>query len=694
MTRRRTPKKATSAATTFDTLTLEGAILSPALIDKVNQREVGDQTEKDYAIPKGLTLRDELARYFRVGQALFNEFSDKEVPSASATTMFIQTLFRDVFGFNDIGTAGVREREGHQYKVSLEALGGRVPLVVVPPSDTLDRASEALYLDRRQSAATAIQDWLNADEDSLWGFCTNGEKLRLVRDNASLTRPAYLEFNLKELFEGEKHPDFTLMWLLFHHSRFGEPGTPVTDCALERWREQGSKEGIAARDRLRDGVEQALLALGNGFLQHPKNTTLRQRISAQELSLQDYFTQLLRLVYRLIFLLVAEDNAILFAPDATAQSRSLYTEGYSLSHLRAHAIRRAAWDNYADRWEGLCVVFGALAHGEPRLGLPALGGLFADNQLPELTAAALSNKTLMEAVYRLAWIKEDHRLLPINWKDMETEELGSVYESLLELTPRLNGTGHDFSFAEGAEGQGHARKTTGSYYTPDALVQVLLDSALDPVLDRAEAQGSDPVEALLNLTVVDPACGSGHFLLGAARRIASRVARLRAEGVASAEEFRHALREVIRRCIYGVDRNPMAVELTKVALWIESVEPGKPLGFLDAHIRCGDSLVGVLNPEMLAEGIPDEAYKPLTGDDKDTCKALKQLNKENSKGVLKQSLFATVSSTKDSTPIAELEAMPEETLAQIDAERAAWQQAVHAPQREQERWKADLLVAA
>ena len=125
-----------------------------------------------------------------------------------------------------------------------------------------------------------------------------------------------------------------------------------------------------------------------------------------------------------------------------------------------------------------------------------------------------------------------------------------------------------------------------SYYTPDSLVQALLDTALDPVLDRIEAEGPNPAEALLKLSVIDPACGSGHFLLAAANRIASRLARIRAEGTPTMADFRHALRDVARCCIHGVDRNPMAVELTKVALWIETVDPGLPLGFFDAQIRC------------------------------------------------------------------------------------------------------------
>ena len=110
--------------------------------------------------------------------------------------------------------------------------------------------------------------------------------------------------------------------------------------------------------------------------------------------------------------------------------------------------------------------------------------------------------------------------------------------------------------------------------------------------------------ALLKLTVIDPACGSGHFLLAAARRIATRVARIRAEGTPSVADFRHALRDVARRCLHGVDRNPMAVELTKVALWIETVDPGLPLGFFDAQIRCGDFLLGVFDLNAWRRAFP------------------------------------------------------------------------------------------
>lgn len=684
----------------FDNITLEGGLISPAMLEKVVARQASDQEEKDYFIPKGLTVRDEMPRYFRIGQALWADFVAVDKPSTAHTISFIEKLLKDVFGFPDLARTGTRTLEGHTYPVTLEALGGRIPVIVVPPEDGLDRASTHLPTEgRRRSASTAVQDWLNADDASLWGFCTNGEKIRLVRDNASLTRPAYIEADLKQIFANGHYNDFAALWLLIHVSRFGRIGTPVSDCALEKWREAGSKEGVAARDRLRDGVEQALLVLGNGFIRHPKNSDLRQRLQQDHQFLPDYFSQLLRLVYRFIFLMVTEDRNLLHDPQATAKTKQLYMDGYSISHLRQLAVRRNAWDKHHDKWEGLRILFRSLADGQPLLGLPALGGLFTPDNLPDLEVANLDNRSLLEAIYKLAWLKDDNRLTPVNWRDMETEELGSVYESLLELTPRLNGDGLTFKFAEGAETRGNSRKTTGSYYTPDSLVQALLDSALDPVLDKIEDESENPAEALLSVSAIDPACGSGHFLLAAARRIAGRIARLRAGGVASAEDYRHALRDAVRNCIYGVDRNPMAVELTKVALWIETVEPGKPLGFLDANIRCGDALLGVFDLEMLRKGIPDAAYEALSGDDKETAKHFKKRNTADRAGQATLDFGQTGAAGLPPTPPLEnfslaLRNLPEDNVEQIKSKKQKYQQAQKAEKIQAWREAADAYVAA
>jgi hypothetical protein len=617
------PRKPITDIAAWPALTLEGNLLSPAIIARIDRREAGEQEAADYGLRKGLSIRDAISLAFRVGQAHYAGFLAASTASPAASTRFVRDLLRDVLGFTDL-----REEA---WPVALSAGEGRSPIVVVPPTDALDRRSAMLSPDRSRSAALILQDHLNAAEGALWGLVTNGKVLRLMRDNASLTRPAYIEVDLARIFETEDLASFALMWLLMHRTRFGRAGTPATDCALERWREAGAKAGEAARHRLAGQVKQALEVLGSGFL--VANQGLREKLAAHAISLTEWFNELLRLVYRLIFLMVAEDRNLLHPPQAGAEERRLYAEGYSLAMLRAQAARRNAWDHHHDRYEGLKVVFRALAHGEPRLGLPALGGLFAPGRLPTLEEARLPNRALLSAIYRLGWISDGAGMAPVNWQAMETEELGSVYESLLELQPQLADDGRRLVFAsEAAESRGNQRKTTGSYYTPDSLVQALLDTALDPVLDRAEATAVNPAEALLNVTVVDPACGSGHFLLAAARRIATRVARHRAGGMPSAEDYRHALRDVARRCLHGVDRNPMAVELAKVALWIETVDPGLPLGFFDAQIRCGDSLLGVLDLAALEKGIPDGAYTPLAGDDRQTARYFAARNRSERAG--------------------------------------------------------------
>ena len=655
-------RKPVTDMSAWSSLTLEGNLIAPAMIASIDRGQASDQSEESYRIRKGLTVREEISTAFRVGQSHFDAFSKLSNPSVEATRRFVRAFFAETFGFDDIQSA-----EG---VVSFIA-GDRVPIVVVPPADEkLDRRSPTLSSDRPRSPAFALQDWLNERDEALWGLVTNGSTLRLMRDNASLTRPAYIEADLAQMFANEDAASFAVLWSLVHRSRFGLSGAPASDCALERWREAGAREGEAARDRLAAQVETALELLGSGFLE--ANPHLAASLRSGEIKLTEWFNELLRLVYRLIFLMVAEDRNLLHPPTAEPESRKLYAEGYSLSALRAQAVRAASWDKHHDRYEGIKIVFRALAHGQPALGLPALGGLFHADKLPHLETARLRNRAFMNALYRLSWISEKAGLVPVNWRAMETEELGSVYESLLELQPQLGADGKSLVFAsETAEQKGNQRKTTSSYYTPDSLVQALLDKALDPVLDKTEAEAEDPAAALLKLSVVDPACGSGHFLLAAARRVATRLARIRADGTPSLADFRHALRDVARCCIYGVDRNPMAVELTKVALWIETVDPGLPLGFFDVQIRCGDALLGVFDLKVLDDGIPDAAYKPLNADDKDVARYFAAKNRREA--AEKQGIASGLGFDRTRDLMRDFEtlrAMPEDTVEEIDAKAA------------------------
>jgi len=314
---------------TFNAIVVEGALIAPAMLARIAQHQADAQKDADYNIPKGLTLRDEIARYFRIGQAMLRDLTVTEIPSTTATVNFIESLLREVFGFTDIDRVGTRVVGDRQFAVTLECLGGRVPVVVVPPADELDRVSTHLTAGGgRRSAASALQDTLNAGEGALWGICTNGVHLRLVRDNASFTRPAYIEADLRRIFEGDAFADFAALWLLIHSSRFGVAGTLPSDCALERWRAAAQNEGVAARDKLRDGVEAALLSLGNGFLSHSGNAALREQLGTGALPLSEFFSELLRFVYRLIFLLAAEDRNLLHPPDVAAEPRKLYAEGY------------------------------------------------------------------------------------------------------------------------------------------------------------------------------------------------------------------------------------------------------------------------------------------------------------------------------------------------------------------------------
>ncbi len=682
-------RKPVTDISAFASLTLEGNLISPAMVAAIDRREATEQSEADYGIRKGLNLRDEISLAFRVGQAHYDAFAKQATPSASGTARFVREFLSETFGFNDLKDA--------QLPLAYMAGEGRVPIVVVPHADALDRASTTLSTDRRRSAAFALQDWLNEREDALWGLATNGTTLRLLRDNASLTRPAYIEADLSQIFETEDVASFAVLWLIIHRSRFGKAGSPTADCALEHWRDAGAKEGEVAREKLSAQVEEALKLLGSGFLE--ANPDLRQRIASGHLPLTEWFNELLRLVYRLIFLMVAEDRNLLHTPDAAAEARRLYLEGYSLAHLRANAVRRSSWDRHHDRFEGLKIVFKALTQGQSLLGLPPLGGLFSAHQLPELETVQISNRAFMAALYRLSWLTHDGAVVPVNWRAMETEELGSVYESLLELQPQISPDGRQLLFAhEAAEKKGNQRKTTGSYYTPDSLVQALLDTALDPVLDKTEAEAKDPVKALLSLAIIDPACGSGHFLLAAARRIATRVARHRSTGTPSVTDYRHALRDVARSCLHGVDRNPMAVELTKVALWIETVDPGLPLGFFDAQIRCGDALLGVFDLNVLQDGIPDAAYKPLTGDDKDTAKYYLQANREARTGQGGFDFGTGKSAMPEMKPLAldfsGFRDLPEDTVEQIGAKAVRYNELSESEAFVRATAAADLYVAA
>ena len=693
-------KKTTELA--LDAVRIENGLLAGEYLNKISRLDALHQESGDYATPKGMKLRDEIGRYWRIAQALWQDFDKsrgrEDIHSAQMTRdSWLEPLFTQVFGFVDLQSVGTVFQGERAFPIGHAAIKKVAPLVLTGFQQALD-GSHNLFGEenRKRSPYGLLQEYLNSTDECLWGIVTNGLQLRLVRDNPSLTRPAYIEVDLERIFTEELYSDFVACWLLIHSSRFApKAGEPVSSCILEQWKHQSSEEGERALGLLRTGVKEALRALGTGFVAHPENRALREKLSSGKLSRDDYFQQLLRLIYRCLFLFTTESRGLLHAPGTTDITRDLYREGYSIEQLRDRALKRITNDKHSDLWQGMQVNFQSLASGQDALGLPALGGMFATDQCPDIDAVQLENRYLLKAIRELAWFRNHKGLLTrINYRDMDTEELGSVYESLLELIPVVRqGSPWRFGFLGDEEvtsgSKGSARKLTGSYYTPDSLVQELIKSALLPVIDdRLKAQPENPTEALLSIKVVDPACGSGHFLLAAARRIAAELAKYQSvTGQPTEEEYRHALREVVANCIYGVDLNPLAVELCKTALWLEALEPGKPLGFLDAHIRCGNGLVGILDPAIMEDGIPKEAFKALTGDDKSVCTELARINKDAAKGM-------AVAQRMIGADLATWEEMPEDDLEQIAAKRQAWHTAQQSSEMQDARLKEDIFTAA
>ncbi|SDC78147.1 Methyltransferase domain-containing protein [Geodermatophilus telluris] len=510
-----------------------------------------------------------------------------------------------------------------QYPVS--HLWGSTPIHLLGWGVPLDKRTPGVPGAAQRAPHAMVQELLNRTDDYLWAIVSNGRALRLLRDSTTLTGQAYVEFDLEAMFDGELFAEFALLYLLAHQSRVEVPADGVlSDCWLERWRTTAISQGVRALNLLRDGVQDALETLGTGFLQHPANARLREDLAGGAIRLEDLHAALLRTVYRLLFWAVAEDRDALHAPDTPRDVRDRYAQHFSSGRLRRLAVRRQG-SAHDDLWQSVDLVLTALGRqdGEPRLGLPGLGGLFTTTHADVLAGARLGNQPLLKVIRSLSVVqpKGQPRQL-VDFRHLGAEELGSIYESLLELVPRHDPTRQVFTLETLA---GNDRKTTGSYYTPSDLVDLVLDTALDPVLDDAEKQPNRE-QALLAVTVCDPAIGSGHFMVAAARRIANRLAMVRTEEVdPSPADLQQAMHDVVARCIYGVDLNPMAADLAKVSLWLEAMTPGQPLSFLDHHIKVGNALLGT-TPKLLHAGIPDAAYTALAGDDKKTVTAWKKRN--------------------------------------------------------------------
>ncbi len=706
----------------FQTIRSEGGLLPPDLLRRLidPRSKLPGIRPEDYALAARERLNEvvtqswnRLRRHWTEFRAAAANLSAGEAGTGLTNDKWSLPLLREL-GFGLLPAAAGPELGGRTY--AIRRFFGPAPVHLLGCGLSLDRRAAG-----QRGAASAnphglVQEFLNRSDAHLWAVVSNGLRLRILRDNQALSRQSWLEFDLEAMFSGEVYPDFVLLWLVAHATRFApRDGDRPETCWLERWTREADRQGARALGELRGSVERALEILGAGFTGHPKNAALREALRTGQIGLDDFHGQLLRVVYRLIFLFVAEDRRLDGQPllhprddsDAARTARERYAAHYGAARLRDLA-GRIKGSRHGDLWRQFQLLVGALS-GDPgfetarrALALPALGSFLWD---PASTAALddaeLTNHDFLETLRRLAFIRQGKALRPVDYRNLGAEELGGVYEGLLGLTPRLGGDGARFTFAEFA---GNARKTSGSYYTPDALVQCLLDTALDPVVEAAVRgkAGAEAERAILDLKVCDPAAGSGHFLVGAAHRLARHLARVRAHSAGDGEPspllHQQALRDVIGRCLYGVDRNPMAAELCRVSLWLEALEPGKPLSFLDHHIRVGNSLLGA-TPELIEAGLPDETFNPIQGDDRKLCSGLRRKNRGEREDVQHvMDLMVAEPPGPEYGSIASLsrdiDESPDDTLDEVRRKAARFQRLIVSPRYRRRQRVADAWCAA
>jgi len=622
----------------FTTVRLEGSIFTADILEKIAQEELKGQVPGDFGFKKGTKVKDEIAAAWADAQDLWRIFKrhqdrvDADKSGTAETRKFWMIPFLGFLGYDAQFSSKAEIVNNQTYAISHrdEGLKG-FPIHIMGFNDSLDKRRHEGG--PRMSPHGLIQEYLNLTEH-LYAIVTNGIFLRVLRDSSRLVKLSFIEFDLRTMMEDEHYADFALLFRLLHASRMPQTPDEGPSSLIEAYHQDSLDSGARIREGLSDAVETAIKTLADGFLTHPANTLLQEEIDREKLTPHDFYQYMLRLIYRLLFLMVIEERHLIYPEGVDHRKQDIYFKYYSVTQLRKRCeTLRHLQDNSSDLWVGLLHTFRLFEDEKKGKFLdikPLAGGLFDPNAIGVLKQCRLENKVLLEALKRLSLFenKNTGQLMRINYGSLNVEEFGSVYEGLLEYAPAFGTekTQRVFLFVRGTE-----RSTSGSHYTPDELVQPLIKHSLDHVIeDKLKQENKE--EALKSITVCDVACGSGHILLNAARRIGTELARVRTgEEQPSPTAIRKGIRDAIRNCIYGVDKNPLAVDLCKVALWLEAHNPSEPLNFLDHHIKCGDSIVGLAHMEELEKGIADEAFKALTGDNKEVAQEFARLNKKQKK---------------------------------------------------------------
>lgn len=624
----------------YTTIRIEGSILSSDILDKLEQGDLGGQRPEDFNFESRIKVKDEIARAWADAHDLWRIFSrqrerigEKGTGTSETRKYWILPLL-GILGY-DSDPARAEEISGKSYAISHRAakLDG-FPIHIMGFNDSLDKKREDSG--PRMSPHALVQEYINITEH-LYAIVTNGIHLRLLRDSSRLVKLSFIEFDLQSMMEEEHFADFAIMCRLIHASRMPVRQDAGAESLIEKYHQDALDSGSRIREGLSEAVENSIKALTEGFLNHLDNTDLRDAIESGRLSHFDFYQYHLRIIYRLLFLMVIEERNLIYPPGSEQNKLKIYYDYYSIGKLRLQSEKiYHSNKGHNDLWIGLKNTFRLFEkeyYGQ-QFGIKPLGGeLFSPNAIGLLVNCNLDNSILLECLRNLSFFtnKNNNQKMRVNYASLNVEEFGSVYEGLLEYDPLVEKQNSHWRFIF-IKGEG--RSASGSHYTPDELVQPLIKHSLDYIIED-KLKEPDKQKALLSIKVCDVASGSGHILLNAARRIATELAKVRTgEDQPSPTTFREAVRDVIRHCIYGVDKNPLAVELCKIALWLEAHNPGQPLNFLDHHIKFGDSIVGLAHIEELQKGIAEEAFKRLPDDDKDVCASLRKVNKTERSGMI------------------------------------------------------------
>ena len=484
------------------------------------------------------------------------------------------------------------------------------------------------YLSRAQS---------ETDGDLHWGFLTNGGVWRLYDYRARPRATAYYEADLGEMLESGDDDRLRVFHLLFRRDSFVQ-----RDGAVATFLDTALAEG-------RRYEEQVAQDLSSVVFEKVFPKLVEALADASGESLPDVRHAALIFLYRLLFVLYAEDRGLLPVNDSRYDDYGLRKRVRDDIAERAknQDVFSSIATHYFDHLATLCRL---IDRGDESIGLPPYnGGLFSEDAAPLLESVRLPDAAIAPIMYDLSHAETDEGRRFVNYRDMSVQQLGSIYERLLEQEPMRDDDGKIV-----VRPNSYARKDSGSFFTPQELVDLIVDRTLKPLAEErlaafearsrelkgdrrpkperlAELHRLDPAEAVLDLKVLDPAMGSGHFLVTAVDFLSDYIAEL-VEYVPAVPEWLdgeyesplvrrvEAIREdilrraaesdwvideslltdqaiirrmVLKRCIYGVDKNPLTVELAKVSLWLHSFTVGAPLSFLDHHLRCGDSLIGM-----------------------------------------------------------------------------------------------------